>query len=281
MRLKSIPYYLEVANKTDRVFFIKWEKFHLEDFVLPAEGGLDWRLPDRYEIGKEPDLISRDIEQILNDENHPLNSKRNLIVRPNVAMLNRESLRSEQKPIESGSYSNIMSILFVPVPPLAVQIRKTMQSLNIRRKKYISAHYRVSSDNYVEVNDKTKKEAHRAIECAVHAAGDNKDLPIYFASSQTQYVKYILNDSPFSQSKKSPVKVIGLDNTTRLHSDKSALGYSDPATLYPAFVDLWLMKYSKCVSYGHLGFGKLGAYLSGEDCTFHHINWRVKCPSLV
>lgn len=280
MRLKSIPFYLEVANKTNRVLFIKWEKFQLEDFLVPPEGGLDWRLPDGIDIGNKPDAISKEIFEILNSKHHLLHNKKNLVVRPNVELLDTKTLRSEQKPLGMGSYSNIMDILFTPVPSLEKEIGKTMRSLGLKRKKYVAAHYRPLTDNYMDIDDKTIYDMHRAIDCAVHAAGDDRSLRVYFTSYQTHYVDYILNDSPYSQSRKSPVKVVGVDHAIRLHSDKSHLGYEDPTTLYPAFIDLWLMKYSKCASYGHLGFGKFGSHLSG-DCIISHISWSIKCPKLV
>ena len=75
--MTSIPYLVEVADEAGRVFFIKWEKYNVEDFFQPVEGGLDWRLPDGIDIGSAPDAKSLEIREIVNDPKHPLHSKKN------------------------------------------------------------------------------------------------------------------------------------------------------------------------------------------------------------
>jgi len=282
-RLKSMPYYIEVANQTRRVLFIKWQKYNLEDFLLPREGSLDWRLPDGIDIGSKPDATSHEIKEVLDNPKHPLNRKKNLIVQANTNLYNPKNFITEERPTGLGSYSNIMDLLFVPIPALTMAIRKAMDSLGLINKQYVAAHYRTLADSHTEVNDKSIAESHRAIDCAVQTAGNDTTVPIYFAASKTKFVEYILKDSPYARQRNPPVKVVGLDNLVRLHSDKTGIGYNDPRDLYPAFVDLWLLKYSKCVSYGHLGFGKFGHDLSGEDCGIHHIHYGLgnKCPSVV
>lgn len=277
-RLRFTPYFIEIANKTRRVLFIKWEKYNLEDFLLPLKGGLDWRLPDGIDIGNDTDAKSWEITQILDNPKHPLHKERNLVVRANAFTYKAQNLKAEQGPHKIESYSNIMEIMFRPTRPLTKEIRKTMDSLGLVSKQYVAAHYRVLKDHHTEVNSKTIWETHRAIDCAVQAAGGDKTVPIYFAASKTKFVKYILNDSPYAQSRNPPVKVVGIDNVPRIHSDKSFLGYDNPRDLYPAFIDLWLLKKSKCVAFGHLSFGKLGSNLGGEDCAISHIS-NVKCPS--
>lgn len=60
--------------------------------------------------------------------------------------------------------------------------------------------------------------------------------------------------------------------------DKSAMSYgADWKTLVPVFVDLYIMKYSRCVSYGRLGFGAFGARLSGGECVIR--SGATECPS--
>lgn len=279
-RLKSIPYFIEVANTTRRVLFIKWQKYNLEDFLLPLEGGLDWRLPDGIDIGQDADTKSWEITEVLDNPKHPLNEKRNLVVRSNTHMYKPENFLTEQKPTGMGSYANIMELMFIPTRPLAIEIKKSMDSLGLIAKQYVAAHYRAKDYESV-VNDKSVSEMHRAIDCAVQAVGGDINVPIYFAASNSNFVKYMLNDSPYAQSRSPPVRVLGLDNVVRVHSDKSILGYNDPRDLYPAFVDLWLLKYSKCVAHGHLGFGKFGSYLNEEGCAISHIHHSTKCPSVL
>jgi hypothetical protein len=45
-RLKPLPWALRVAHNTKRILLIHWTKpGHLEDFLLPPQGGIDWRAP--------------------------------------------------------------------------------------------------------------------------------------------------------------------------------------------------------------------------------------------
>lgn len=46
-RLQDMPYNIMLANQTNRVLLIKWEKpARLEHYLIPPEGGIDWTIPD-------------------------------------------------------------------------------------------------------------------------------------------------------------------------------------------------------------------------------------------
>ena len=46
-RLQDIPYNLMLANQTNRVLLVKWEKpAALENFLVPPKDGIDWTIPD-------------------------------------------------------------------------------------------------------------------------------------------------------------------------------------------------------------------------------------------
>jgi hypothetical protein len=45
-RLKPLPWALRVAHNSKRILLVHWTKpGHLEDFLLPPQGGMDWRAP--------------------------------------------------------------------------------------------------------------------------------------------------------------------------------------------------------------------------------------------
>ena len=55
-RLRPLPFMLLLAKKMDRVLLIKWQKgFDLESFLLPPDGGIDWRLPEGMDLGTSED----------------------------------------------------------------------------------------------------------------------------------------------------------------------------------------------------------------------------------
>jgi len=46
-RLQAMPYYIMLANQTNRVLLVKWEKpTMLEYYLVPPKGGINWTIPD-------------------------------------------------------------------------------------------------------------------------------------------------------------------------------------------------------------------------------------------
>ena len=46
-RLQDMPHNIMLANQTNRVLLVRWEKpGKLENFLIPPEGGIDWTVPD-------------------------------------------------------------------------------------------------------------------------------------------------------------------------------------------------------------------------------------------
>jgi len=285
-RLRPIPYFLLLAHKTNRVLFIKWQKYQLEDFLLPPVGGLDWRLPEDIDIGEKYDATTLELSPIFENPKHPLNKKKNLVVRANRdlyrMLVKKEYFVTEDRP--HGTFGDVWRVLFDPVPPLKAQIKKTMKSLKLTPKKYVSAHYRSRDRTFRSKHTAAEElealwsnhqsdtyDIEKVIECA-HTAPSYEGYPIYFTASNTNDVRYALDHSPFSKT--NPGVLIGLRNTVRFHSDKPAHDVKfkevsvlkDPTDLYPAFIDLYLLANSACVSFGKLGFGRLGGYIGVEEC---------------
>jgi len=289
-RLRPLPYFLLFAQKTNRVLFIKWQKFNLEDFLIPPPGGLDWTLPKDIDIGIGPaDAQSLELENLLSDPKHKLHKKKNLIIQANRDMysfVRKSHFLTNDRP--HGTFGDIWKVLFQPVPELELLIRKTMKDLNLVPKQYISAHFRSrdiafsSKDTAVEEmelqwkqDNESKFDIENAIGC-VHAVSKYQNFPIYFTASNTNDVKYALRYSKYANKKKEEssegVQLIGLENAIRFHSAKISKDHKfedddeDYRLVFPAFVDLYLLANSACVSFGKLGFGRLGGYISGEEC---------------
>ena len=46
-RLKPLPWAVRVAYQTHRILLIRWTRpARLEEFLLPPQGGVDWRVPE-------------------------------------------------------------------------------------------------------------------------------------------------------------------------------------------------------------------------------------------
>jgi len=128
--------------------------------------------------------------------------------------------------------------------------------------------------NFDETEER-KRAIHNSINCAFHLSKNYTDIEkVYFTSSDTNDIKYVLHESPYRD------KVIGKDDVPHFHSEHPFRGPwrdHNPANLYPVFVDLYIMKYSRCVSYGRSGFGAFGARLSGGECVVRSTD--MECPS--
>merc|ERR1712039_93488 len=116
-RLRPIPFFLLLAHKTNRVLFIKWQKYQLEDFLVPPVEGLDWRLPDDIDFEEKWDEtifpIFDDLEDVLNKQ--ALNKKKNLVVKANrdlYAGVKKAYFLTEDRP--HGSFGDMWKVLFDP-----------------------------------------------------------------------------------------------------------------------------------------------------------------------
>jgi len=289
-RIRPMPYYLLLAYKLQRVLFIKWQKFELEDFLLPPAGGIDWRLPKHISIGEFRNYeIERNYYNIWDYNDTFVKNTKHLTIGwvPDVYPQFQKEYFSTKEGTD-GSYSDVMDILFEPSPPIADAIKQTMRKLDLVPKQYSVVHYRAPDlTAYHEEmgslskripGESIKKVINNAISCAVHISNIKK---VYFTSSDTDYVEYVLERSPFANNPSVDIK--GTTGFFRYHSDKPEHSYdweaNDPSVLYPVFVDLWMMKNSKCVAFTKLGFGRLGSRLNGDDCSVDAL--RETCPSLL
>jgi len=287
-RLKSLPYYLRFAGQTNRLLFIKWEKFNLEDFMQPPQNGFDWRLPSFINITQVIDYQGSLIA-LMNDKDHELHDKQYLFLSTHLEHKHEKEFGFKQTQIES-LHRVILKYFFEPADELQIQIKNTMDKLGLIHKNYVSAHYRSDDQSFHAthealsndvIDEKTEYEINNAIQCAVEK-GNNMSMPCYFTSSNARNVKYVLQDSPFASNRNPPVKVIGIESQ-RIHSEHPGSNdyYEqqdhDPSELYPIFIDLWIMAYSKCVAFGNLGFGRLGARLTGGYCQINYL--QNSCPA--
>ena len=244
------------------------------------------------DIGNRPDINAKGIdwENIrIKFNDSVLERKKNLVVHSTInlyELVKEKYFVTPEHP--EGTFAYVWNLLFNPAPPLKVEIQKRLSELKLVPGKFVSAHFRSQDHKFSkdEINGKgladPKKVKYKyyqsnylekienSLACA-HQISPDKSFPIYFTSSNTESVKYALGENEFTKNNKD-VKVVGITNVLRLHSDKpyQERWYfdedRDPAELYPAFIDLYLMSYGACTSYGMLGFGVLGARISGEKC---------------
>merc|ERR1711971_1034173 len=116
-RIRPMPYYLLLAYKLQRVLFIKWQKFELEDFLVPPAGGIDWRLPQELSIGEYRNFeIERDHYNIWDDDDVFVKNTKHLTIGwvPDVYPGFQKEYFPSKEGLTNGCYSDVMDLLFEP-----------------------------------------------------------------------------------------------------------------------------------------------------------------------
>ena len=275
-RLQSFLLGILFASLGERLLLIHWERpSRLEDFLLPPQGGLDWRVPDwldeKFNYGRARMIVTTAFKPV---------TKNSLLVTMRHQQFWPE-FYDERKQENERSYEDIFHDVWLRVfqPSLPVQslIKETMRELQIETGKYVAVHVRAKY-----INDRTGDHSliHNAINCASQL---RPGWPIYFASDSAKVVQ-----SAIAYGKSVGGTVVAReDENEPLHLDRGAeflnhkkrfTGYSDlpSSRYYNVFVDLYLLANSQCVSLGYGGYGRLGSMLSfNRTCSTSYLS--TKC----
>ena len=106
------------AKKMNLVLLIKWQKYELEDFLLPPKGGLDWRLPEGMDIGdyiKASDIDWQNI--VIKSNDSTFVRKKNLVVHSHIDLYYLVKERYFVTPEHpEGTFRYVWNLLFIPAP---------------------------------------------------------------------------------------------------------------------------------------------------------------------
>jgi hypothetical protein len=309
-RLKSIPYFLKLANATNRVFLIKWGPSDLENFLVPPTGGLDWTVPRHWgaDFYSRNSCITKEKHSVLTKRESEeqrtkdirSSDKRVVCVYSQDDLYNevKQDFATEAQPY--GTYADTFRALFEPSTALAAQIDNIMANIlgdSLRGNIYLAAQIR-SAYPFHDKNHKglirPSLESHpnevrgwadNAVRSVIRAytqylmsanatmiPASQKILPVYVTSDRPSIVEYLKFHSPFANASSSTttfpsIKIIGLESMKRPHVQRNVENATD---LFPAFIDLFILAGSSCVSYGMGGYGIFGARLAGEQCLVQH-----------
>ncbi|CAB9510304.1 expressed unknown protein [Seminavis robusta] len=271
-RLKPLPFFLKVAARTNRILLIYWNKpFALEHYLLPPQGGLDWRVP-HYMVdavlakparGRKQDIVrlanatgagmqvmicemqASDYGQEWYDEN-PLNG-------------------DEQQHARLQMFRHMWHWVFTPAPPVAERVKDNFDKLGIRPGEYASAHIRA----VYAVKERSEKDMTRRTHHAMNCISMLRPGGPFFVASDTAFaVKAAME---YGRSKN--VTVVATTNNGAYQKQPLHLDMYDvsdpslvPEDFYDAFVDLYLLGSTRCVAHGQGSFGHWG-YLLGYNST--------------
>lgn len=291
-RLKSIPFFIAAAARTNRIFMIRWGRpTKLEEFLLPNE--VNWSVPDWMVEKIETNNVtshmrphgtalmrmykrerSTVLESLLQDfyGGSALYYKIQAEI-DNSTTLDRKEVQKQNMAgwsIYERIFHDLFRSLFQPSEAIAKLVRNKMQTANLTAGKYVSCHHRA----FYAIEDKKhrrkarhlRKKALNAINCAsIILPG----APIYFASDSQESIRAVRHTAIKGHR---PIVTTHEDTKEALHLDKAENWTAlHPSEFYPTFVDLLIMANGRCTAYGAGGFGRFGALLSYDSsCIIKH-----------
>jgi len=225
-RLFLLPYYIWLAHKTGRRLLIKYSKpFPLEEYLVPPDGGFDWRLPTKFVQNEWDQYANRSWTEYKNQRRaqwHKLielpehNNTRFIFTNANLAIPKVGKFFTTQTGEDLDIlWPGIFRRMFSLSMPLSNSINKFAKINGLVPGEYAAAHVRArfpvgvgsikmnthkSEHSGINMDDNitasvVKIIADNSIKCAVKAMPGTKH--VYFASDSSKVNKYLMDESPF------------------------------------------------------------------------------------
>jgi len=286
-RLKPLPLMLWVAHTSQRILLIKWGRpAELEEFLLPPQGGMDWRVPDwlweNAEFRQGPRATN--VEEMVEYCNKPTTEY--AMVKARVQSHDHGSIYYNQQQQQQSTtttfeavYHAMWPILFTPAPPVAQLIERQLLDSKLVPGHYVGIHiralYAVSERDPAMVQHWTRN----AVNCASQLQPQSAPGYYYLSSDSswalTVGVQYGTEQQVRVVTRSSVQQESGAGDSSHLqqplHLDK-APKTAKAEDFYDTFVDLYLLAMSRCVTYNMGGFGTWAALISPSSCSFQHHN---------
>jgi hypothetical protein len=220
-RLGQLPFLVMLANQTRRLLFIYWNRpAPLEEFLVPPERGVDWRIPDEVLEDFTSRLRGRTGLELRNDTGiisqrtnaHWATSNSTLVEsrfygppQTRYYLFHRDSPSSE--PDFDQVYGDVWRIFFEPSPPVAARVRSAWMDHGLVPGGYVSAHVRAQ---FRENTAGNLSAVENALRCAAAAADTTSaataplvqpateqsssaaavEVPIFLASDSASVIQY-------------------------------------------------------------------------------------------
>ena len=292
-RLKPLPFVVLEAARYERLLLIRWQKPKpLENFLLPPEGGVDWRAPTwlrqnlrkewmrqmearRLQLKLSPGLLGDGIYHGIVDTDVRLQkSPDDVVMRVTVQTPSSGEYFYGEHPFAKSTYQEVFHSLFrtffTPAPRLASLIDSKMKEHNLVPGEYSATHLRAMYGN------RKWRDPNETIALVVNGINCASTLfpgaPVYFAAD----IKFAVEVAR-EYGRQRSLSVGSLDfNDNPVHFDKDVDWYKHNASLYDdTFVDLYMLGQSRCVAYSNGGYGTFGSLLSyNASCRMQYFKAR-------
>jgi hypothetical protein len=263
-RLKPILFILRVAYQSKRILFIHWTKPHpLTEFLVPPQGGVDWRTPpwmmkylDNPAIGIKSEKNSNSVLETAMDT---MGLARVVMQDYHYGRFwyDDQLLQGEAK-LES-IFHHVWKVFFTPSPAVRQRLETAMSELSLVPYNYTAAHCRVLYGMSDRPESVQKNWAENAINCASQL---RPKMTIFFTSDSATATQYAQR---YGMSRYANVKTRIPDPNPPLHIEFN--GNNRPVSDFlDAFVDLYILAEATCVTYNKGGYGSFGL-LIGRNAT--------------
>ncbi|KAL3945400.1 MAG: hypothetical protein SGBAC_000533 [Bacillariaceae sp.] len=286
-RMKPLPLFILIANRTQRIFFIHWDKpAPLEKFLQPPLQGANWSMPewmvqkiDKNEIDQKLKRGEKALTNLGEDNTTAVYTQLqdfhggsfiydNLIAATHEQLDENnidETAVTDMKKAHSDRYHliyhDLFRYLFEPSPPVAALIDEQMKKHNLIPGEYSIAHYRAF---YAKEDQKHIFSEENLQNDAINVANCGSELrpggPVYFASDSKVAV-----EAAVAYGKSHNRTIVAFDGPEPVHIEKEWQGRA-VSEFYSIFVDLYLMGNGRCVAFGRGGFGRY-ALMMGFNST--------------
>jgi hypothetical protein len=292
-RLGPLPYLLMLANRTSRLLFIHWtHPAPLEEFLVPPAGGMNWTLPGAVSftnwtaVLNKQELANQNVSHIVIEpwNEHAASTDRVVVeARMNSffgSFHRRFPLKvyDENQDLGAGEssfeqvYADMWRVLFEPSPPVKARIEGALERLGLSPKGYVSAHVRAQFRK--NLTAKTTLVTN-ALHCALTLHPD-MGLPVYLASDSKAVIRFGMD---YGRRILNRTVIADAHAPTPLHIDRGVEFLRNapdqemrPASAYyDTFVDLYLLSYGTCLTFGHGSYGHWASLISGNPgCSVRH-----------
>jgi len=283
--------------------------FPLEDFLVPPQGGFDWRLPTEYCELEWEQYANRSWTRYRNERRvawHEMIERpehigtRFIFANTNLAIRKVGGVFQQETGEDLDDlWPGIFRRFFIPSPALRDVIKKVVSQNGLVPGTYAAAHVRArfpvglgkikyrggNEISGVDFDDSVTKDwvtkiGDNAVKCATVAMPDTKH--VYVASDSFELSKYFMNKNnttnASSSSPADPTQTVSVVmrpdyETNAKHFNGDLPGPDTNSSEYfSTFVDLWLLSHSKCLAHGLGGFGHFASVLSGyhNSCRVRH-----------
>lgn len=301
-RLRTFLALLRLAADTDRIFMIHWDRHNpalLEQFLLPPQGGLDWRAPEWLleEIQFSTLMQHGNLKRIVQTAQGKQQVLGTMYQSPFYGAPYYDktiNATSKHELFMNETFAYAWRLLFTPVPPIAQRIEAALDDLQLVPGHYSSVHVRTYSiEPGVATLNKNQENStidlwHRMVHNSVRCGGLlQPGGPLYFASDARNAslwaIDYVAASNATVTVKARPPDPEEIVNQM-VHlgfASSSSNATSDDgvvSALYEIFVDLYLLSMGRCVTWGGGGFGQWAYLLSSPyadssnsvSCGFRH-----------